>query len=207
MLILACDQCRAPIERRPSRVRGERAFCGKKCEGDWRRNRDLHGVPTKTPAVERPCAHCTTPFTPLPVQVRNGHGKYCSRACAGQGKRKKNDFEYTTRMAWYLSLGWARISRKLRAEVGACACGAAEDLEVHHVKDPFPTRDRRLALDRENLVVCCSTCHHRQHQPGVEVECRRCGGRFRVKPARREKARYCGQECYRAERAEARASQ
>lgn len=160
-------------------------------------NRHANGEPIPIPATTRPCGVCTKSFTPTPAQARVGFGKYCSRVCAGAARRKTDDFEYPTRMSWYLSIGWQQLSKRLREEAGTCSCGATEKLMVHHLRDPFPTRDRALAIDVTNLVVVCADCHNKNHRPGTKVACERCTKPFVVSPSRAKRRRYCSQECYR----------
>lgn len=67
----------------------------------------------------------------------------------------------------------------------ACAeCGSTEKLERHHI-DQNPMNNAPL-----NVVVLCSTCHHKQHPRLALVACSVCGQIFQPKRSRR--AKLCG---------------
>lgn len=189
-----CLVCGKPAARKHAR------FCSRVCHGVWKTGRATDGTMLPHAATERACEHCGNAFTPVPAQVKNGQGRFCSSACAGLARRKIDDFQYTTRMAWYLSRGWAKLSEELREAAGGCQlCGVGDTrLAVHHKIDPYPMRDVTLLLDRGNLVVTCDDCHRKTHEPGAVSICQMCGRKFHHAPSRAGKARFCSQACYRA---------
>jgi hypothetical protein len=160
-------------------------FCSFACFGAWR--------DSQRPSP-RPCLFCGTPFRPIAGTEAVGHGKYCSRACAGKARRRAFDEEYHLRSEWYNSLGWAARSREVRAERPTCEeCGSTRKLHVHHKRDPFPTRDAVLLLDRGNLKVLCTGCHRHAHSPPTISFCEVCGAPIRHAPSRAR--RFCSIAC------------
>lgn len=89
-----CEQCGAIFEGYPSRLKTRR-FCSERCSQLYHTgtNHHFYGNPrldmrgNKNPRYdnevsERPCPHCGRLFRPLPSQLRDDRGKFCSRPCA-----------------------------------------------------------------------------------------------------------------------------
>ncbi len=184
-----CAGCSGP---KPKKAR----FCGRACWRRWKMGKDAHGKIVHAEARQRACERCARPFVPALASVRHGMGRFCSRACSGAAKRRGADTDYTIRMSWYLSRGWGPLSERLRANACCEICNVRDTpLNVHHKKDPFPTRDIDLLLARGNLIVSCVTCHRRQHQRGAHTACETCGKDVRHAPSRSGKLRFCSMTC------------
>ena len=172
---MPCPICSKPTPNRHAK------FCSRAC---WLKH-------TRRAVEVRRCLVCDGSFTPIATARKAGMGKYCSRKCAGIGRRVTGD--YRTRMSWYNSHGWAAIATALRRD-GICKdCGTSDRLTVHHEQDPFPARDVHLLLSRSNLVVLCYRCHFRRHRPPVSSICQACGGSFEHAPSKRQK--FCSAAC------------
>lgn len=64
------------------------------------------------------------------------------------------------------SPAWRKLRKQIRMRDGACVdCGATDGLTVHHIK-PYRTNPD-LALDPDNLVTLCRSCHGRREARGV----------------------------------------
>jgi 5-methylcytosine-specific restriction endonuclease McrA len=64
------------------------------------------------------------------------------------------------------SPAWRKVRKQIRMRDGACVdCGTDQSLTVHHVV-PYRTAPE-LALDPDNLVTLCRSCHGRREARGV----------------------------------------
>ncbi len=156
-------------------------FCSRAC---WLQH-------TRRNVEVRRCLVCELPFVPSAPAKKAGMGRYCSRACAGIGRRTTGI--YRTRMEWYNSHGWQTFSKNLRKNRACEDCASTDRLTIHHKCDPFPTRDIHLLLSRNNLEILCYRCHFRRHRPPVSSTCPVCRERFEHAPSKRQK--FCSAAC------------
>lgn len=86
-MIVVCNHCGQQFKAKP---REQRRFCSKAC---YHAHAVTEGHQKPAPDVEFDCAHCGDGFTRIPSELkayRKVFGKdplYCSRKCAGKGKR------------------------------------------------------------------------------------------------------------------------
>ena len=75
-----------------------------------------------------------------------------------QKEKRRKMFTNTTRAGNYHTSQWGKLRKSVREEHPFCQyCGSNEHLEVHHVV-PVRYAPERM-LDRDNLIVLCSSCH------------------------------------------------
>lgn len=72
-----CKECNAEILNYPSRIK---KFCSKKCRIKYRK--------TNTNTVERTCEWCGKKFTIRKDFTKGNNGRFCSRKCTGEFKKK-----------------------------------------------------------------------------------------------------------------------
>jgi len=175
-------------------------FCNQACWAKWKKGKNAHNEKIDIPEEERTrqCLICGTDFSPAIDAIRNDMGIYCSRECYWKGKRRRRG-EQKTRSDWYQSQGWCDFSRSIREGATCENCGGTKDLCGHHKIDPFPNRDVRLLMDRENVKILCNSCHPKEHASKKPIlVCENCGESF-VQP-RRTSRKFCSFECYNASR-------
>lgn len=116
----------------------------------------------------------------------------------GRPRKSENDFDYD-RGGWYGLHAWSDTRDAVLQHRGAvCArCGAVDGrFEVHHLEDPFPTRDVGLLLSSENLTVLCAACHRVHHlDQGANTVCEVCGIVVEHNPYQLGKRRFCSLAC------------
>lgn len=190
---LNCKGCGETLKTKPYL---KRQFCSRLCWKNWRANRNAFNELVETPSSDRPCEICEKIFRPEPKLLKRGYGLYCSRICAGLGKRKANESDYEVRIDWYASHGWTALSKKLRNRKKKCQkCGKKGRLVAHHLIDPFPSRNMALLLNEKNIKILCHSCHHKTHAkiPRTKTRCKFCKKLF--EHASNKKKVFCNIDC------------
>jgi hypothetical protein len=87
---LKCPICKKEFNRSPSQIKGKFNFCSKKCFGIAHHMRhDPDGKYMHTRKVKRYCINCDREFYVYQYRIDNGGGKYCSKACYHNDRRRK----------------------------------------------------------------------------------------------------------------------
>jgi hypothetical protein len=126
--------------------------------GAARRGCHLSPVPTRTRLhahggdlmATRHCEICGTPFTTTRMRVERGYGRWCSRACFGEAKRRG---PHTGR---YVAVNCGTHSEWEHRRIAEMALGKPlpSAAIVHHVDG-----DGRNNMNR-NLVICQDQAYH-----------------------------------------------
>lgn len=116
------------------------------------------------------CAPCQRDREVQQVEERRAYGRRAKDTNArGRARRRVYD-----------SPEWKRVRELVKQRDGSCQlCGATSRLTVHHIR-PVADDDAR-ALDMDNLVTLCRTCHGRVDGPKAAGH----AARARARAARR----------------------
>ena len=138
-----CEKCQTPFYRRKSLAdRGLARFCSRKCEAASRPNQ----------SVDCTCIQCGTAFKKdhWSVNILGNGGKFCTRQCADQFKRKLRKRGEQEMFAAWQKREW--IGQKCER------CGSVEHLELDHKHPRFAGGK----AERENAQTLCRTCNRQK---------------------------------------------
>lgn len=201
-----CEYCHKRFKKKNKASR----FCSRPCYGKWATGRDSHNNPIEIPGGSRyrQCKTCGETFKPRTIQdMKEGHGKYCSRECYFKARRaglvvvrnRGINKTSTTRNTWYYAHGWQYFRKALIKNKSCEMCGATTHLHAHHKTDPFPNKDVVLLFNTNNIMIVCLQCHRKLHRTNTTYhKCEACGKDFRERTSGKNK--YCSSECYQSTR-------
>jgi hypothetical protein len=157
----ACQKEFAPKRR-------EQIYCSKAC----------HNRPTRE---DRTCEICGKVFTAKPAEIKEGHGRFCSRQCFGawcSAVRVGEDHpSWKGGGSEYYGSNWQTQRRAARRRDGnTCQrCGVTSEqtgksMDVHHIKRFRSFESSKEANQLSNLVCLCHTCHSIVECYGIDFE-------------------------------------
>lgn len=182
-ITVQCAQCRATVQRDPSKVeRNDNFFCCRTCFDLWRKTH-LRGAnnPNWSEPVHTTCATCGKPIDRNPARVGVTERKvhFCSKPCRyewmGKHLSGPNNYAWKGGIANEYGPNWlAQRRMALKRDAYRCqACGATrkqlgQTPDVHHIQ-PFRTfgyipganENYQQANELQNLICLCRSCHQK----------------------------------------------
>jgi hypothetical protein len=88
-----CEICGKIFKKQPLDIKkGRGRFCSGKCQGDWqsqyRKGKNSSSWKGGISFTKRICPICKKEFSTQSSDIKNGHGKYCSKACFNKHQTK-----------------------------------------------------------------------------------------------------------------------
>lgn len=143
-----CHQCKNPVEKFPSDIRGKYIFCSKTCSATFY---------NESRKIVKNCLGCENPFHP----VRGSRGKYCSNEC--QRKHKRKLIYQRIEDGTYQSLNQTILREYLIQQRGN-KCEECGWNKIHPITNQVP-----LSVDHkdgnsennnpDNIRLLCGSCH------------------------------------------------
>lgn len=173
-----CPYCGESFYRKPSY---KAIFCGSKC---YRASAREKGLPQRVARSIQTCQECQASFAWLPGQ---GLGKFCSKRCWYQSKRKPS-MANGYRWVWD---GERRVLEHRLIVERSLGRQLKSDEHVHHING------NRADNQLKKLRLMTRSEHMSLHKskPWAPLACENCGITFLVNPFRKHTARFCSIPC------------
>lgn len=220
----SCSVCGTKVWRRSRDLRVYAAhYCGRKCQSIGQTRSQTGRRSPKRNAILRTCLHCGSAFDSKPCLIRDGKGKYCSRACVTAAKAaprchcevcgtefpayggKANRF--CSKPCYSQWMGENQHGEAHPRWGKSLEAGRHFDRECTFCRKPVRVHGRRADLPRIFCSRHCSSAWvsenlsgptHPNSLPAALLPCAHCGTTVGVQPYRARRGRgrvFCSKEC------------